>query len=362
MRTGQNLYGVPEMKKTLVFAALCGMLVVGCQQKVKEEPTTGEVTIIREQIVRDEKTGVLSIQLQSIKEIAERSTEDKGAESLMAPQQVAVMGEYFDNFNVGDGNDVVLSEHNQQGQLGADLWILKGGKIRLTKTNFTHNDPSFSRDGKNVYFVSRRGQMASNDHDQLSYVWRIAGSGSGGLTRIGTPMFDIYTPAESPDGNRILLACTEFRTSSPFIWIMEKNGALPTQIKQGEFASWLDNNTIIFQTKDENSGLFTIWTCKTDGSELTQIIADPKLDCLQPMAAPAGAHIAFVKQKSGDNRTRDLYIFGIKDGLVQQITTNNSRDDLPKFSPDGKFLYFRSSRGLKWSIWRLSTNFLTKAA
>lgn len=276
----------------------------------------------------------------------------------MTPQKFSEIGTYFEYFNPSNNNQIVLSKFNQQGQNGADLWIIDKGNRRLTKTNFMHESPSFSRDGKHIYYISRRGRKIKSDYEQNSYIWRISSMGSGGLTRIGTPMYKITNPTESPDGKKIMIVSQEFRNNSKFIWIMEKNGALPTQIKQGSYATWIDQNTIVFHTKDENTGLYTIWACKTDGSELTQIISDNEMDCIQPSASSSGQHIVFVKQKPGKSQTRDLYIHNRKDGLIQQVTTNISRDDIPKWSPDDQYIYFRSSRGLKWSIWRLSTKFL----
>ena len=145
---------------------------------------------------------------------------------------------------------------------------------------------------------------------------------------------------------------------------MNKNGALPTQLKQGEYASWIDDNTILFSAKDDTTGLYTIWTTKTDGSSLTQIIADNRMDCIAPEMSPDGKYIAFVKQLpnktslSTEMQSRDIYIFNTKDYLTQQVTTNRSRDDMPHWSNSGEHLYFRSSRGVSWNIWRISTKFL----
>ena len=184
-------------------------------------------------------------------------------------------------------------------------------------------------------------------------------------TRIGTPSYQFLYPIESPDGLKILFSSREFFENSHFIWYEQKNGALPTQLKQGLYANWLDNNTIVFSTKDENTGFYSIWTSNIDGSNLTQIIFDSEMDCIFPAASPNGQFIAYVKQLPNINKTvemqsRDIHIFNFQDNLSQQITTNISRDDMPHWSTEGDFLYFRSSRGLAWNIWRLPTTFLNQ--
>ncbi|MBU2489551.1 MAG: hypothetical protein KKA60_09190 [Proteobacteria bacterium] len=335
--------------------ALC--LVSGCQTLPKEAPT-GKVVLIREVVVTD-RAGVSSIKVERVEEIAERSTVDKDAESLMTPQRYADVGSYFQNYAVNDASDVVVTIFNQEGREGSDLWIYKGGKMRLSKTDYFHWDPAFSRDGSSVYFVGDKGRVAKDTSDQTYYLWRVSSVGSGGLTRIGTPSFRYFSPSESPDGKHILVSCQEFMDNAPFLWYMNSNGALPTQLKQGQAGQWMDNETLLFQTPDENTNLQTIWTCKIDGSNLTQIISDNEMHCMQPVSSPDSRFVAYVKQLPDKPESRDIYVLDLKTGLSQQLTTNKSRDDLPRWSTDGAHLFFRSSRGVSWNVWRLSTGFLS---
>jgi len=341
-------------------------MLTGCAYKepVKDLPATGNVTVLIEKARVDEKEGLITIEVESYEELAERSIADKGAESLLTPQRYANIGTYFMSYQVGPENQIIASVfNNQEGRWFSDLWIFDKGKIRLTKTNYLNNDPSFSIDGESVYFVSSRAKKSFKKYDQASYIWRIRSNGAGGLTRIGTPSNRFFDPVESPDENNILFSSREFYGSNNFIWYMQKNGALPTQLKQGQFAKWIDNDTIVFSSFDESTELYTIWTSKIDGSMLTQIISDINMHCIHPAPSKDGQFIAYVKQMPGTGDledSRDIYIYNIKEGLSQQITTNLSRDDLPQWSNDGEFIYFRSSRGLRWNIWRLPTTFLTQ--
>lgn len=351
---------------TIISSCFFGFSGCATTQSKKDLPATGKVSVVIEKEISDKKTGAIIIQAERLDEIAERSVSDKGAESLLTPQRFANIGSsYFSSYSVGDLNEIIVSIYNQDGKSGSDLWIFKNGKMRLTKTNYFNQDPSYSTDGKNVYFSASRGKKSLSKYDQNSYIWRMPSDGAGGLTRIGTPVYQFFSPIESPDGNKILFSSREFYENSPFIWYMQKNGALPTQLKQGVYSNWIDDNTIIFSAKDENTGFYSIWTSKLDGSNLTQIISDNEMDCIFPEAGHNGQFIAYVKQSPNKNKvmemqSRDIHIFHIADGLSQQITTNISRDDMPHWSHNGDFLYFRSSRGLAWNIWRLSTAFLNK--
>ncbi len=355
-----------KMNKLIINSMVVLSMIIsvsGCGKKPEKISTTGRVNTIVEQEIVDKKTKVSSIQAQVISEIAEKSIEDKESSVLSTPQRFATIGTYFSSYALGKSDTIVASIYNQQGKLGSDIWVFKNGNIRVTQTNYFNRHPNFSATGESIYFASTKRKPSRDRYDQNSYIWKIPSHGGGGLTRIGTPTYRYDNPQASPNDSKILFSTEEFKGSEPFIWYMNKNGALPTQLKQGEYASWIDEETILFSAKDETTGLYTIWTTKTDGSSLTQIIADNSMDCIAAEMSPDGKFIAFVKQSPHKNfskkmQSRDIFIFSTTDYLSQQMTTNISRDDMPHWSQKGNYLYFRSSRGVAWNIWRLSTKFL----
>ncbi len=345
--------------KRWVFTVVVLLLgtVTGCA--VKSGTKTGSVTVVETKIITD-KAGNTSFVVQKTKEKAEKSVIDKDSESLLSVQKVAQIGQpYLFHFDVGAKNEIIASIANQDGKEGSDLWLFDNNrKIRLTKTKYFHNQPSLSSDGKLVYFASNKGHKTSNS----SYIWRIRKNGKGGMTRIGDGSFEISYPSESPDGKNLLFANREFVDSPRFIWSMGRTGSLPTQIVQGSSPSWVDNETIVFAARVENSGKFGIWTVKSDGSQLTQLITDDEMNLFYPAMDPTGKYLLYVAQKGNKAMSRDIYLFNMEEGLSQQLTTNKSRDDLPKWSHGGKYMYFRSSRGAEWNIWRVDMSNIIQAA
>ncbi len=353
------------MLKTSLLIISGVLLVSGCVSTKKSTPsTTGKVAVVVQKSITDEKTGVFSIETKRLEEVAARSVNDKGSEALLTPQKYKLIGDSFlGSYSIGADDEILASIYNQNGRSGSDLWILKSGKMRLTKTNYFNLFPSFTSDSKNVYYVSNRGKRVTSAYDQNSYIWRMKSNGLGGVTRIGTPTFAMYEPRESHDGENILFSSNEYYENSAFIWVMNKNGTLPTQLTQGFNASWINDESIVFSTIDENTGRATIWTTNIDGSNLTQIISDESMDMIQPEFDPTGKFVVYVSQTPNNNssvegQSRDIYVYNVDTGLSQQITTNISRDDLPKWSKEGDYIYFRSSRGLSWNIWRVKTNSL----
>jgi len=346
--------------KILILALLISSCVTVPEVQVPVPDRFGSVKVIKKEEVVDEKTGIISLRVTESLEKAEKSIVDKGAESLLTPQRYANVGSFFGYYSVGLNSEILMSIYNQNSNI-SDLWIFKSGKIRLTKSSYNNNFPSFSSSGNYVYFTSSRGKNIAGKSEQNSYVWRTLSSGAGGITRIGTPAYSYEYPIESPNGEQILYSSKELYGNNNFIWYMKNNGDLPTQLKQGTAPNWIASNKIIFVARDEHTNLYSIWTCNIDGSKLTQIIADNELHSIQPEPSPNGKYIAYVKQKKGEKNgdSRDIYIYRLADGLSQQITTNESRDDLPKWSKDGQYLFFRSSRGVGWNVWRLPTTFLS---
>lgn len=347
----------------LSLMVCCLLLLSGssCAPPQEKPPElTGKIVVIEQKEVASKETGEVSIVIQRLDEVAERSVVDKGADTLLSVQKVVSPGSSFSSYDVGKDDRIVASVFNQEGRNGSDIWVFSGGKTRISNSNYFNDFPSFSADSEKIYFSSTRNKATGGMYDQNCYIWRMVASGAGGITRIGTPVFAYAGAQESPDAQRLLFDAREFFENSSFVWFSTPNGSLPTMLTQGRDPRWMDNEKIIFSTVDENSGLEAIWTLNIVGSELTQIISDPELDCLSPEASPNGKHIAYVKQTPGEeNRsTRDVFVYTIETGLSQQITTNSSRDDMPQWSETGDALFFRSTRGLSWNIWKVSTTFL----
>lgn len=67
----------------------------------------------------------------------------------------------------------------------------------------------------------------------------------------------------------------------------------------------------------------------------------PALTCLEPAASPDGLRLAY---ESSVNRRLKLFVRELATGEVRQITTGESDDFSPAWSPDGRWLAFASNR------------------
>ena len=77
-----------------------------------------------------------------------------------------------------------------------------------------------------------------------------------------------------------------------------------------------------------------------------------------PQVSPDGRYVAYAMSETdldADKRRTDLWLIDLtsKDGTPRRITQNPANDSSPRWSADGKFIYFLSTRSGSSQVWRL---------
>lgn len=76
-----------------------------------------------------------------------------------------------------------------------------------------------------------------------------------------------------------------------------------------------------------------------------------------PQPSPDGRQVAFVISEldlDEDRRRTDIWLVGIDGGDRRRLTTDAAGDFNPRWSPDGRWLYFLSTRSGSSQVWRVS--------
>jgi dipeptidyl aminopeptidase/acylaminoacyl peptidase len=77
----------------------------------------------------------------------------------------------------------------------------------------------------------------------------------------------------------------------------------------------------------------------------------------EPTVSPDGAQIVFVLRKTDleANKGRtDLWLIGVDGKNLRQLTTDAAGDFNPRWSPDGRYIWFLSSRSGSVQVWRIA--------
>jgi dipeptidyl aminopeptidase/acylaminoacyl peptidase len=264
-------------------------------------------------------------------------------------------------------------------------------------------DPQVSPNGQTVAFTVQTVDLAANRKSTQIYTVPLAG---GTPTRITDAGIVNERPRWSPDGS--LLAFVSDRSGSEQIWMMAASGANLRQVTSlSTGASGVlfspDGKNLVFtsdvfpectgdacnkqkldaeraskvQARTYDSLLYRHWT-HWQSKQRTHLFSVPpeggvpkdltpgdrdtppfSLGGADDYAiSPDGSEVCFVRISDPEPATStnsDLYVVPIGGGEVRKITNNPGADSGPAYSPDGKYLAWRSQTrpGYESDRWRL---------
>jgi Tol biopolymer transport system component len=214
--------------------------------------------------------------------------------------------------------------------------------------------PSLSPDGKTIVFAKTAGA------DTDLYLSRIGGRNAVRLTPDSPG--DDSQPAFSPDGERIA-----FRSARDGggVFLMTASGESVTRLTDfGYSPSWSPDGaevvvahaTFITPT-GINGDVRGLSVVDVKSGRSRALAVDER--ALQPSWSPSGARIAYwaVRETTGQ---RDIWTVaadgsdvGGNDATARAVTSDTALDWSPAWSPDGRYLYFSSTRGGTMNLWRV---------
>jgi Tol biopolymer transport system component len=222
--------------------------------------------------------------------------------------------------------------------------------------------PNLSRDGRHVAFsVLRAG------------IWNLWEKSlvDGREVPIIADEYDRAGPQWSPDGTQLVYSRQKSSGATPdqmMIWSSQTHSEEPltTLSETQRYAyDWSpDGASLLVSQKDDGASLLVsqkegVWLLPVAAAPHAEtaarkIISDPKYDLYQPHFSPDGRWIVFGAAANLPTIAESaLYVVPVAGGAWTRITDGKHWDDKPRWSPDGKTIYFVSGRGGVFNVWGL---------
>lgn len=220
--------------------------------------------------------------------------------------------------------------------------------VQLTIKEASELFCSLAPDGKSFVYVS----FEAGNTD--IYWQRVGGKNPTNLTK--DSLENETTPAFSPDGN--LIAFHSAREPSG-LYVMEATGENPRRLSEvGYHPSWSpDGKQIVVGAEwvgvhsNKSTSPSALWIIDV-ATGAKRLLTEG--DAAQPSWSPGGGRIAYWYW-STEGRG-DIVTIPVAGGMPVRVTSEDSTDWNPVWSPDGKFIYFSSDRGGSMNLWRVAVD------
>ena len=167
------------------------------------------------------------------------------------------------------------------------------------------------------------------------------------------------TPFFSPDGRKVGFGA---ETSSGDEFAVKTLGSdAPAIVKPVQFRSWSllgwfpDSERVLIRGSNETRGgdmvLASLRLADGAMNEICRIAKDEHLNDARGLVSADGKYVVFDRKHSPVNADRDVFVVPASGGTPQPLIAEPSEDTALAFTPDGRYLLFRSSRSLKSGLY-----------
>lgn len=229
--------------------------------------------------------------------------------------------------------------------------------VRKVRAGAPSTQRTFRR-AQNIYWGTD-SLLYFNDNTGNSSTICNTDASKGSLVKTMTNNNNDWMPALTADGS--ILYFTRFDSTGASIWMLNrKNGELTNCTRGYDPKPVGKSNTQIVCTRNSLKGNSEIWLVDIGKGDETIIMSDTQKGFTDPVVSPNGEWILFVANSLStisNKQNTDIYAAKIDGSNLTQITYHPEVDCSPVWSPDGKFIYFISSRAnkdRKFNIWRIN--------
>lgn len=213
-----------------------------------------------------------------------------------------------------DGKKIAYTVDDGRGRYGHDIWVMDAdgsNQTQLPRTELGAGGPAWSPDGRQIAFILRHEDP---ERAYTHLVVALMDRDGGNIRPLEASAQDVKfggTVAWSPDGTRLVFECERLITA------MSDGGRC--------------EDTPLVSMRTDGTGLVNV----------TKSLGGDGLRSLNPDFSPDGKKIVF--ERSDDDSVQHLWVINADGSGAVQITSGNSRNFWPRWSPVPVNTYFLST-------------------
>ncbi len=261
-----------------------------------------------------------------------------------------------------DGRKLAFTTRSEQTRVWSLPFDTSSGRIKgegrpLTAAGVKAVYPDLSPDGQRLVFVTRRPGKAELWEKSLK---------DGRETLFGADELSRGLPHWSHDGSRLVysrsrqlnLEGSRFETS--LVLAPAGGGAEQTltTLRQEAIAAWdwsRDGKWILVGSNHQPERfaiyLLPIAAAPQAEKQMRMITSHPEMNLYQARFSPDQKWICFNAKKETEDGISTIYVVPASGGELRRITEAKYNDDKARWSPDGRRIYFVSSRTGFFNVW-----------
>jgi len=239
---------------------------------------------------------------------------------------------------------------------------IKGNGNAITSPGRTSFDPALSRDGTKVAFGVPHGESQGPSYGNLrNEVW-VKSLVDGSEAPVIVDGSSRWFTAWSPDGKQLAYGRLKFRTNENqpnqnqlMVWSNQSHEEEPLtgDTLVGGVYDWSPDGKWLLSVGPSGSGIWLVPVASAPHAEAAaqKILSNPAYQLYQPHLSPDGRWIVFEAIANSPNPVSALFVVPLSGGPWRRITDGRHWDDKPRWSPDGRTIYYISGPGGFFNVW-----------